>query len=686
MGEKVSLVYDYTPAFNNEKLITKIYDQYGKVAATAERQMNNYSSPLVQSYTLNWDTKDYEPGKYKVVMSYEFYSYYQWHTAPNDSTRYVTLTNNIDNGAKDRNKYTGVQETFKNLSDKSATVSSNTICTAVSAWQNNNIKSAGYSIQLTEMYIGSKADEEVKNENIFNFESDDDDQWILMSFKITNNSSSELDVSDILSSNNFYKYTGTITTIFDSATFSDKRPGIYKTDALKNGESKNVWVGLRIPYSSGMPYLRVKNGTGYTFLNTNPDLLTGKKKSGHTYNSEKIITVPTCSSTGTKTFTCTDCGVTETETIAKNPSNHVGGTSIKNASAATCTSKGYTGDTYCLGCGVITVKGKEIPAKGHKYNSGEITTTPTCISGGIKTFTCINCGETKIETIANNPLNHVGETTIKDALNATCTSKGYTGDTYCLSCGVITIKGEEIPAKGHNYDSGKITIAPTCTSTGIKTFTCSICFTTKTKTLEKTPHQKKTSTDIKATLKKDGKISEKCSLCGKILNSKTISRISTVKLYKTDFAYTGKALKPKVIIKDANGKQLRLGSDYTVRYRRNKDIGKATVVVTFKGNYTGTKSISFKIIPATPKPTVTAGNKRAVIKWKAVKGADSYTVYYSASKNSGYKKIGTTAKTAYAVKNLKSGRAYYFKVVASKKVGKYYFNSSFSAPQRAIIK
>lgn len=225
--------------------------------------------------------------------------------------------------------------------------------------------------------------------------------------------------------------------------------------------------------------------------------------------------------------------------------------------------------------------------------------------------------------------------------------KGYPGtvaEKYAKDNGLKFVSLDE---HTHTFNNGVVTKKATCDSKGVKTFTCTECGATK---------------------------------------NKAIAKIDTVKLFRKNFAYTGKALKPKVIIKDANGKQLRLGSDYTVRYRRNKDIGKATVVVTFKGNYTGTKSISFKIIPATPKPTVTAGNKKAVIKWKAVKGADSYTVYYSASKNSGYKKIGTTAKTAYAVKNLKSGRAYYFKVVASKKVGKYNFNSYFSAPQRAIIK
>lgn len=238
----------------------------------------------------------------------------------------------------------------------------------------------------------------------------------------------------------------------------------------------------------------------------------------------------------------------------------------------------------------------------------------------------------------------------------------------------------------HTFDKGAVTKKATCKSTGVMTYTCTVCCATKTKTLEKTGHQKKTVVDVKATLKANGKISEKCPVCGKVFKSKAISKIKTVKLSKTRCAYTGKAIAPKVTVKDAAGKVLTLGKDYTVKYVNNKKIGKATVVVTFKGDYEGTKTLSFKIIPAAPKATVTAGKKRAAVKWKAVKGAQSYTVYYSTSKNSGFKKAGTTAKTSFNVKKLKSGKTYYFKVVASKKVGKTAYNSLYSSVKKAKIK
>ena len=120
----------------------------------------------------------------------------------------------------------------------------------------------------------------------------------------------------------------------------------------------------------------------------------------HTFNSGKITTAATCKAAGVKTYTCTACGATKTETIAKNPSNHTGGTAVKNAKTATCTAKGYTGDTYCLGCGFVTAKGKDIAVKAHTFNSGKVTTAATCKATGVKTYTCTACGATKTETIA----------------------------------------------------------------------------------------------------------------------------------------------------------------------------------------------------------------------------------------------------------------------------------------------
>ena len=68
------------------------------------------------------------------------------------------------------------------------------------------------------------------------------------------------------------------------------------------------------------------------------------------------------------TATCTakaQCEVCGQEYGELDAGNHVGGTEIRNATEATCTAKGYTGDTYCLGCGELIASGTEIEALGH---------------------------------------------------------------------------------------------------------------------------------------------------------------------------------------------------------------------------------------------------------------------------------------------------------------------------------
>lgn len=71
-------------------------------------------------------------------------------------------------------------------------------------------------------------------------------------------------------------------------------------------------------------------------------------------------------------------------------------------------------------------------------------------------------------------------TEVRDAVEATCTTEGYTGDTYCNDCKTVITTGTVIPVKAHTYDNGVITKEPTETENGIKTFTCTVCGATKT--------------------------------------------------------------------------------------------------------------------------------------------------------------------------------------------------------------
>ena len=75
------------------------------------------------------------------------------------------------------------------------------------------------------------------------------------------------------------------------------------------------------------------------------------------------------------------------------PKNHDGGTEVKNAKAATCTEKGYTGDTHCKGCGVKLSDGTDIPAAGHKLTHVAAKRATTFVAGNIEYWYCTVCGK-----------------------------------------------------------------------------------------------------------------------------------------------------------------------------------------------------------------------------------------------------------------------------------------------------
>ena len=121
------------------------------------------------------------------------------------------------------------------------------------------------------------------------------------------------------------------------------------------------------------------------------------------------------------------------------------------------------------------------------------------------------------------------------------------------------------------------------------------------------------------------------------------------------------------VIKDSAGKKLKNGTDYKVTYASGrKKVGTYTVKVKLIGNYSGSKTLKFKIALGKPKglEAKTNASKGTIkVSYAAVKGAKKYVVYYATQKDGSYKKLATTTKTAYTVKTLQPG-TYYFKVRA----------------------
>ena len=105
--------------------------------------------------------------------------------------------------------------------------------------------------------------------------------------------------------------------------------------------------------------------------------------------------------------------------------------------------------------------------------------------------------------------------------------------------------------------------------------------------------------------------------------------LSKCKVTVKSQTYTGKALKPAVSVKFGKTK-LKAGTDYTVTYKNNKKIGLATATVKGKGNYTGTKKVTFRINPkGTAFTKLTGGNRQITLKWRNPKNVTGYEIQYS---------------------------------------------------------
>ena len=155
----------------------------------------------------------------------------------------------------------------------------------------------------------------------------------------------------------------------------------------------------------------------------------------------------------------------------------------------------------------------------------------------------------------------------------------------------------------------------------------------------------------------------------------TVTKASSIKLKATSLTYNGKVRTPKVIVKDRTGKTLVKNTDYTVSYAKGrKYVGKYAVKITFKGKYSGTKTLYFTIKPkATSISSLTAGSKKFTVKWKKqATQTTGYQVQVATNKKFKKNKKTVTIKkqktTKTTVKKLKAKKKYYVRVCTYKTV------------------
>ena len=453
-------------------------------------------------------------------------------------------------------------------------------------------------------------------------------------------------------------------------------------------------------YANDIRRITFKNGGSLTvkiYPTYNPSVAKTYKLTcgctSHTYGSAVITKQPTCTSEGTKTKTCTQCGATVTETIAKTSHKYVA-----TVVAPTCTTNGYTLHK-CSVCGT-SYKDSTTKATGHSYGNSVVTKQPTCTAEGTKTKTCTKCNATVTETIAKT--SHKYTDTV---VAPTCTADGYTLH-KCSVCGT-SYKDSITKATGHSYGNSVVTKQPTCTSEGTAIKTCTKCNATVTEKLPAKGHTAVTDKGYPATCTTAGKTDgSHCSVCNTVIKAQTVinatghkssgwivdkaasigvkgskhkectvckkvletaeipalSRISiskaSVTLSTSTYAYDGKAKTPSVTVK-VGGKTLKKDTDYTVSYSNNTKVGTAKVTITGKGNYTGSVSKTYSIKNNFKKATVSGISTKAftgknitqsiTVKYngKTLKNGTDYTVSYSSNKNIGTATVKIAGKGSY---------------------------------------
>ena len=366
---------------------------------------------------------------------------------------------------------------------------------------------------------------------------------------------------------------------------------------------------------------------------------------GHSWDGGKITKAATCTAAGTKTYTCTRCKKTRTETIAA-----TGHKAVKDAAvAATCETTGKTEGSHCSVCGTVLKAQTTTAALGHSWDNGKVTKAATCTATGTKTYTCTRCKKTRTETIAAT-----GHKAVKDAaVVATCETAGKTEGSHCSVCNTVLKAQTTVAALGHSWDGGKITKAATCTAAGTKTYTCTRCKKTRTETIVATGHKVVKDAAVAATCETTGKTEgSHCSVCGTVLKAqttvaalghdygewKTIKAATytepgqaervcrrnashkeyrqlpvlekakidlsacSIQLSEQTYVYDGTEKTPTVTI-TYNEKTLTEGKDYQVYFADNVNPGtaKITVIAKTDSDYTGTATITFEIRKSLPE-------------------------------------------------------------------------------------
>ena len=418
----------------------------------------------------------------------------------------------------------------------------------------------------------------------------------------------------------------------------------------------------------------------------------------HKWDAGVVTKEPTYTSTGTKKYTCTNCGETKIETIAKLVCTSHVWDSGKVVTAPTYKTEG-TKKYTCKNCGTTKTETiAKLVCTKHAWDAGVVTKQPTYKTEGTKKYTCTNCGETKTETIAKLVCTeHVWDAGVV-VTAPTYTSTG-TKKYTCENCGETkTELVDKLVCTEHAWDAGVVTIQPTYKTEGTRKYTCTNCGETKTETIAKlvcTTHAWDNGTVTKkATYTATGVRKYTCKTCG-AAKQVTIARLKLAKVtvksaqqagaIKLTWNKASGASGYKIYRRTAKGRYVCIK---TVKSGTTSYVDKTVksgnryyyCVKAYNGNVLSGYTEASIIYIKAPVVTVRKSAQGVKLSWKKSAGAKKYIVYRKTPTGK-YRAVKTvTAKTlSWTDKTAKKGQTYYYIVKAVN-------NKTYSAasPQKRI--
>lgn len=244
---------------------------------------------------------------------------------------------------------------------------------------------------------------------------------------------------------------------------------------------------------------------------------------GHDFSKETANVASTCNSVGYVTKQCSRCDETET-TYSSTLADHKWG-DWETVQTADETHPGIK-VRKCSVCDLYQYE-TEPPTGEHDYDDGVVTKKPTCTEPGVKTFTCrrTHCactpGNEKSYTVEIAPTGHKAKIEKKDA---TCSEAGYI-KVVCETCGATIGESITLEKKKHIYQS-TVTIEPTCSKEGVRTYTCALCGDSYTETIAKISHDyQPTGRTVAPTCTTEGFDIYECKYCAKETFVKTAEKL-----------------------------------------------------------------------------------------------------------------------------------------------------------------